>query len=149
MAGLDQLVYDISAVNLPAIARRNAVDVRNNGTLHRPFVAQIKKPVRRASIPQQVMPAQDETIIEREGGNRIGGAIIVIFRPPPIQVVPFHVVLGDDKTGISQHEIGEFGIGLDRRSRDCRPVNQPFRSSQFPQFHGLVSILFRQGDPKA
>ncbi len=53
------------------------------------------------------MAAQCQAALDSEPGDRVGAAVIVVARRAAIDVLPFHVVLGHDESGLAQHQRDE------------------------------------------
>src|SRR5215472_6418092 len=100
----DRLVDDIPAVHHSAIPAGEPSYALDDRTLDLQAAGKIEKPGRGAVIPEQIMPAQRETVLVCEGRNRICRAVVVITARAAVHVLPFHIVLGNDDTRLLQHK---------------------------------------------
>ena len=147
--GLDRFVDDIPAVHHSAVAPGQPTYALDDRALDLLPAVQVEEPVRRAVVPEQIVPAQREVVFERESGNRVGGTVIVIAARAAVHDLPFHFVLGDDQPRLLQHEIDKAGIAGNLSGRNRRPVEQPLFRCQLAQRQGLCSMARQRNGRRA
>jgi len=117
-------------VDPSAVAAGQLPDVCDDGFLLLLAVRQVEIPVWGTVVPQKIVAAQDELVDGCEVGDGVRWTVVVIAGSAAIHDLPFHLILGNDETGLLAHQIDERRIAGYLGCRDRGPVQEPLLGRQ-------------------